>query len=150
MDVLKDEGPLSALRQRYQEGIVFGGTSAGTAIMSHWMMTGNDNLEAIGMDAVQLREGLDLLPPQVMVDTHFIRRQRENRLFSALWLHPDVLGLGIDQGMAVLIEADRWMEVLGPTQVMAVQPESLGKRFIVNLLFSGERYDLERRQTVSN
>ena len=40
MNVLADESLLQALRKRYDEGVVFGGTSAGTAIMSRRMITG--------------------------------------------------------------------------------------------------------------
>jgi cyanophycinase len=150
MDVLADTTLWQALRQRFADGAVFGGTSAGTAIMSRWMMTGNDTLSAIGVTAVKMRPGLGLLPPDVIVDTHFIRRQRENRLFSALLILPGSQGLAIDEGMAISVEDDRLVEVFGPTQLMLMQRETLAKRFIVDLLGQGERYDLELRRAVFN
>src|SRR5688572_8353402 len=39
MEVLKDETLYNALRERYKAGVVFGGTSAGAALMSTPMMT---------------------------------------------------------------------------------------------------------------
>lgn len=47
MQVLKDRALLQALRKKYQDGTVFGGTSAGTAIMSVKMLTGNADLTVI-------------------------------------------------------------------------------------------------------
>src|SRR4030095_9424208 len=47
MDVLKDEALLRALRLRYQQGVVFAGTSAGTAIMSGRMITGDGDFKVI-------------------------------------------------------------------------------------------------------
>ena len=47
MDVLKDQSLLQALTKRYHEGVVFGGTSAGAAIMSRRMITGEGDFKLI-------------------------------------------------------------------------------------------------------
>ncbi|MDQ2855864.1 MAG: cyanophycinase, partial [Acidobacteriota bacterium] len=58
MNVLSDDSLLQALRKRYQEGVVFGGTSAGTAIMSRRMITGEGDLKVIDGAKVDTRPGL--------------------------------------------------------------------------------------------
>ena len=103
MDVLRDQGLLAALRERYGKGVVFGGTSAGTACMSSIMITGEGDFTVIDADKVEVRAGLGLLPG-VILDQHFVKRQRQNRLFGLVLKHPGRLGLGIDEGSALLVE----------------------------------------------
>ncbi len=70
MDVLRDDPLLVALCERFREGIVFAGTSAGTAAMSARMITGNGDFTVIDGTKVETRPGLGLLPG-VIVDQHF-------------------------------------------------------------------------------
>ena len=121
MNVLKDESLLQALRLRYHEGIVFGGTSAGTAIMSHRMITGEADLKIIDGSRVETRAGLGLLPAGVLVDQHFIKRQRENRLFGLMLQGPELFGVGIDEGTALLVSDNHRAEVVGASQVMFIE-----------------------------
>lgn len=60
MEVLKDESLLTALKQRYSGGVVFGGTSAGAAIMSSQMITGEGDFTVIDGKKVQTARGLGL------------------------------------------------------------------------------------------
>jgi cyanophycinase len=141
MEVLKDEALLRALRLRYQQGVVFGGTSAGTAIMSGRMITGEGDFKVIDGARVDTRGGLGLLPDTVMVDQHFIKRQRENRLFSLLLQGPERLGLGIDEGMALLVNNNRAAEVVGPSQVMLIKG-SRAQTLMIQLARAGDTIDL--------
>ncbi len=142
MDVLEDEPLLLALRARFHAGVVFGGTSAGTAIMSERMITGNGDFTVIDGTKVETRPGLGLLPKQVIVDQHFVMQQRENRLFGLVLLHPDERGLGIDEGAALLVRDGREGEVMGRGGVMVVdagrEPDSL----VVTLVRPGRRFEV--------
>lgn len=140
MEVLKDRTMLQALRKKYQEGTVFGGTSAGCAIMSLKMLTGNADLTVIDPTKVEIAEGLGLLPEQVIVDQHFLRRQRENRLFGALLGNPGHAGIGIDEDTAMLLSDGSQARVVGRAQVMLVTPQSDGLR--IQLFQPGERFRL--------
>jgi len=98
--------------ERYAEGAGIGGTSAGAAIMSRIMLTGDDRdgkeaLTEIGKGAYRTREGMGFLPPHCIVDQHFLRRNRQNRLFSVMMEHPDHLGLGIDEATALVVKGGR-------------------------------------------
>ena len=106
MDVLADRACFEAFRARYRAGVVFGGTSAGTAIMSPRMITGNGDFTVIDAAQVETRPGLGLLEGTI-VDQHFVKRQRENRLFGLVLAHPEVLGVGIDEDTALLVRDGR-------------------------------------------
>lgn len=147
MDVLKDTELLNALRESYNSGVVFGGTSAGTAIMTTPMMTGEADLTKIYGANVGTREGLGLLP-NVIADQHFIKRQRENRLFSLLLLNPKMLGIGIDEDAALLVKDNRFAEVAGPTPVMFVKTNNREATFLIHLLRAGGKYDLKKHKVI--
>ena len=49
-----------------------------------------------------IAKGLGLWP-EVIVDQHFLKRQRDNRLISAVIDHPTLVGVGIDESTAVIV-----------------------------------------------
>lgn len=149
MDVLADEELLKLIRDRYRTGTPFGGTSAGAAAMSDPMMTGEADLKLLDGKQVGVRKGLGLIP-NVIFDQHFLIRQRHNRLFGLMMSNPRMLGIGIDEDTAVLIEDDRHLRVVGKTQVMFVHSRNGRQPFLVSFLSSGESYDLRKRVEKEN
>lgn len=143
MAAVQSVGLLERFRAMAAAGVAFAGTSAGTAVMSDPMITGEGDFTKLDSAHVETATGLGLLPG-VIVDQHFLRRQRENRLFGLLLAHPDRLGLGIDEGNALLVDGTVG-EVVGPTAVMAVRVEG-PDRFSVELVRPGRRYDLAGRR----
>lgn len=116
---------LATLERRYREGAVIGGTSAGAAVMSLAMLTGNRNAPEgvddadslpIAHGTFEISQGFGFLPG-VIVDQHFLQRARYNRLLSAVLDQPQLIGLGIDEGTAVLVRPDGRWEVLGASYV---------------------------------
>lgn len=118
-----------AMQRRYREGAAVGGTSAGAAIMSDSMITGNqtppgdttgyygDEYPAIARRRVEIVPGLGFLP-EAIVDQHFIRRERHNRLLSAVLERPKLLGVGIDESTALEVGPDGRWRVLGESSVV--------------------------------
>ena len=49
--------------------------------------------------------------PGIIVDQHFLARQREPRLVSMLERHPELVGFGIDEATALVVQGDRWRVV---------------------------------------
>lgn len=147
MDVLKDEELLKMIRAKYAAGTPFGGTSAGAAVMSDPMMTGEADLKILDGTKVGVRPALGFIP-EVMFDQHFLLRQRHNRLFGFVMQNPKYLGVGINEGMAVMIENNRNLEVVGPTQVMFIDAKGKNGAMLVNFLRAGERFDLKKRNPV--
>ncbi len=143
MDVLRDEALLQAVRARHGAGVVFGGTSAGTAVMSARMITGEGDFTVVDGDKVEVRPGLALLPTGVIVDQHFIRRQRQNRLFGLVLKHPEERGVGIDEGAALLVQGAEAEVVGGSVMLVDARPEP--GTLLVTLVPPGRRIDLSRR-----
>ena len=141
---------------RYAAGAAIGGTSAGAAIMSKVMLTGDDRsgkeaLSEFGPGAYQTREGMGFLPAGVVVDQHFLRRGRENRLFSVIMERPDHLGLGIDEATALVVKDGR-ATVLGERSVMVFDPAGMSLRgatfqnLRIHVLKAGQSIDLTNRK----
>ncbi|MGD9561997.1 MAG: cyanophycinase [Pyrinomonadaceae bacterium] len=145
MDVLADEELLKLIREKYSDGTPFGGTSAGAAVMSDPMMTGEADLKVLDGSKVGVRRGLGLLPG-VIFDQHFLVRQRHNRLFGLIMVNPKMLGIGIDEDMAVLVEDNRDLEVVGKTYVMFVRSPNGRQPYSVSFLKDGERFDLKKHR----
>lgn len=147
MDVLADEELLKLIREKYAAGTPFGGTSAGAAVMSDPMMTGDADLKVLDGKKVGVRKGLGLLP-SVIFDQHFLVRQRHNRLFGVVLEHPNMLGIGIDEDTAVLIEDNRHLTVMGETQVMMVYSKNGKQPFQLSFLSSGKSFDVSKRKPI--
>jgi cyanophycinase len=95
-----------------QRGGVIGGSSAGAAIQSRVMIKGGDTQPKIST-------GLDLLPGAI-IDQHFLKRNRLNRLIEAVRVHPELIGLGIDEGTAIVV-SDGIYRILGSSYVLRVE-----------------------------
>jgi cyanophycinase len=143
MDVLADSDLLAAVKGRFAAGVVFGGTSAGAAVMSARMITGDGDFTVIDGGAVGVRPGLGLLEGAI-VDQHFVKRQRQNRLFGLVLKHPEERGVGIDEDTALLVTGGRHAEVVGKGPVMLVDAKG-PDRLEITLLRAGQTTDL--RQT---
>ncbi len=116
--ILKDTELHAAIHQRYQEGIVIGGTSAGAAMMPDVMIVEGDSETNPRVNVVEMGPGMGFLPG-IVVDQHFLQRGRLGRLLSALAQQPAVLGFGIDENTAVVIQ-DNKFEVVGEGAVTVV------------------------------
>jgi cyanophycinase len=122
---------LRTIHARYRAGAVVGGTSAGAAVMSDSMITGNQfypgvtaavdspAFARIGRRMIEITPGLGFLH-NAIVDQHFIRRQRENRLISVVLERPALLGVGIDEGTVLKVAPDGRWSVLGRSAVIVV------------------------------
>ena len=60
-----------------------------------------------------------------VVDQHFLRRSRVNRLLGVLAERPHLIGLGIDEGTALVLQGDRW-SVVGRSYVLACEVDKDG------------------------
>lgn len=143
MDVLADPELQAAVKARFAVGVPFGGTSAGAAVMSARMITGEGDFTVIDGEKVEVRPGLGLLEGAI-VDQHFVKRQRENRLFGLVLKHPEERGVGIDEDTALLVTGGRYAEVVGKGPVMLVDATG-PDRLAITLLRAGQTTDLRER-----
>ncbi|SEM37628.1 cyanophycinase [bacterium A37T11] len=127
-------GPIyKAIHTAYSSGSTIAGTSAGAAVMSEQMITGKqlkgdtsyrETFEKIWNANIQFKKGLGLLK-HIIIDQHFIKRSRYNRLISALAAYPTYTCIGIDEGTALIVEPHK-LTVSGKSQVLVIsQPKEL-------------------------
>ena len=129
LDVFLPEGDTTeayrALWQRWREGAVVAGSSAGAAMMSRVMISGGGSDDAVingvadaDVDGVRLRPGMGFFEP--ILDQHFLARGRIGRLIVAV-IHAEAppIGLGIDENTALVVEGDSAV-VVGASGVVVV------------------------------
>jgi len=118
-------------------GGVVGGTSAGAAIMSPVMIRRD-------RPTLQIGPGFGFLPGTI-VDQHFLKRKRQERLLRVLDGHPELLGLGIDEGTALLVDGSH-LCVMGESQVMVCSPPAADLPADVYSLDPGAEAELTQLQ----
>ncbi|MDR4989293.1 MAG: cyanophycinase [Bacteroidales bacterium] len=124
MEIVLNTPIYDAIHQAYQNGAVIAGTSAGAAVMSEKMITGNElrhpdyrsTFPVIESENLELATGLGLLTTAI-IDQHFVWRSRHNRLITAVLEHPELPGIGIDESTAILVKGNK-AEVVGEAQVL--------------------------------
>jgi cyanophycinase len=148
-----------AIKNAYQNGAVIAGTSAGAAVMSEIMITGEENFseeysstyDKIWKGNGIYQTGLGMLQGAI-IDQHFVARSRHNRLLSALCDFPGHMGIGIDESTAILVKGDS-ATVVGSSQVLVFSPQDTcdyhfkhyaPKDVRISILVSGEKFALER------
>lgn len=161
--LLADTPLMNTIRQRAQQGeITLAGTSAGAAVMGHYMIAGGGSGESPNRSLVDITTGLGIIP-ELLVDQHFHNRNRMARLMSAIAGHADRLGIGIDEDTCAVFEGDGLMQVLGKGTVTVIDPQDMTHtnqhhvgatdplsicNLKVHVLVYGDRYDLRKRMPV--
>jgi len=121
-----------AIHEAYQNGATIAGTSAGAAVMSKQMITGTqlqdtvykETFNKLWTENIEFEEGMGLLDG-VIIDQHFLKRSRYNRLISALAAYPKYECIGIDEGTAIIVHQKK-VTVAGASQVLRIsKPKNL-------------------------
>lgn len=127
MEVVLGSPLYAAIHEAYRQGATIAGTSAGAAVMSRKMISGNErkhpqytgDFRTIEADNIEIKEGLGLLPAAI-VDQHFIYRMRMNRLIAVAIEHPAEACFGIDESTALVVQGRR-ARVVGDYQVIMLR-----------------------------
>lgn len=124
MKLVSGSAVLKAIQDAYKNGKTIAGTSAGAAMMSDIMITGNslkDSVYSSTFDVIEAKnietgKGLGLLTTAI-IDQHFVARSRHNRLISAIIEFPEMKGIGIDESTCIFVNGNN-VEVVGVSQVL--------------------------------
>jgi cyanophycinase len=109
----------SAILDAHGRGIVVAGTSAGaSAVATHMMAFGSSGATPKNRMA-HVSVGLGLLV-NVVVDQHFEQRTRLGRLLAVVAQSPSLIGLGLDEDTAAIIDSQDILEVIGRGAVTIV------------------------------
>ncbi len=156
---------LEQIMQIYENGGIIGGNSAGAAVMSEIMITGDELINTdstrafntIQKNNIKVTEGFGFIKSAI-IDQHFIRRKRHNRLISLVLEHPELIGIAIDEATAIIVSPDNLFEVLGDytvivydaTEASRITTDKKGNLSATDLrmhiLKSGDKYDLRTRE----
>lgn len=138
------ERELHALLER---GGVIGGTSAGASIQASYLVRGAPEGNTIVMSPGH-EQGFGFLR-NVAVDQHVMVRNRLNDLPEVLRAYPHLLGIGVDEGTALVVHGDEF-EVIGRSKAFVYggsDAQDAGAPYVS--LRAGDRYDLFRRRVIS-
>ncbi len=159
MEIVRETPIFDAIHHAYQQGALIAGTSAGAAVMSEKMITGDElryedyrsTFRTIESENIEIADGLGLLKTAI-IDQHFVWRSRHNRLISAVIEYPHLPGIGIDESTAILVRGDS-AEVVGVSQVLVYSnPEhsahhyehKLGaKNLKLDIYLPGEKFSIK-------
>ena len=164
--VLKGTRTEKRLHELYENGAVLGGTSAGAAVMSAIMLTGDEHRPTrdsswnkIEAENVITIDGFGFIDDAI-VDQHFLIRRRCNRLISVILEHPTKVGIGIDEATAIWVKPDHTFEVLGKSAVLVYDATSAevkrdatgygvrGADIRMSVLRAGSIYDLKSKKVI--
>ena len=150
-----------AVLAAHRRGTAVGGTSAGASILARHMVAFGSGGTTPKQRMSQLAVGLGLLP-DLVIDQHFEQRNRYGRLLSLVAQSPSLLGVGVDEDTAAVVEGGRWLEVVGRGAVtvvdgsVAVSNASTARRtdallvsgVVLHVLPAGSFFDLATRGLV--
>ncbi|HYC68218.1 cyanophycinase [Brevundimonas sp.] len=146
------------IRELHEAGAVIAGTSAGASVMSETMLVKGASSESYRIGDLHMAPGLGLIR-DLIIDQHFAERGRYGRLLGAVAHNPRLLGVGIDEDTAIVVEGRRF-RVIGSGAAYVVDGEEATHSNIaearaeralsmfnvrMHVLSSGDRFDLDAR-----
>jgi cyanophycinase len=152
----------AALDRAYEGGTVIAGTSAGASVMSATMIVGGEGEKAPHQGSISMAPGMGLVR-EVVIDQHFAQRGRLGRLVTAVAQQPAMLGMGIDEDTAVLVNRRGVVRVVGSGTVTLVDGSTCEHTNVsetdpsqplaitgikVHILSRGYGFDLNSRETI--
>ncbi|MDB5422030.1 MAG: cyanophycinase [Brevundimonas sp.] len=87
----------------YAAVAVIVGTSAGASVMSETMLVKGASAESYRIGELHMAPGLGLVR-DLIIDQHFAGRGRYGRLLGAVAHNSRLLGIGIDENTAIVVE----------------------------------------------
>jgi cyanophycinase len=128
-------------------GGVIGGSSAGATIQGSYMVRGAPEGNHIMMAAGH-EEGLGFLK-NAAIDQHVIARKRERDLLDVIAAHPALLGIGLDEGTAIVVRGNQ-ARVIGQSKMLLYARDIAAPNATEPFLkfAAGQTVDLARRAIV--
>jgi cyanophycinase len=143
-----------AFEEVLERGGVIGGSSAGATIQGEYLWRGDTS----GPDKVEGDHtvGFAYLKHSA-IDQHILVRNRQFDLIPFIEKHPEILGIGINESTAILVQGNQF-QVMGASYVAITDahqwssssrsPNAAAQKGKIYFLSPGQRFDLEKRQIV--
>ena len=133
-----------AFQEVLNRGGVIGGSSAGASIQGSFLVRGDTRTNTVMMGDHQ--RGFGYLR-NVGIDQHVLMRNRQFDLIEVIETHPELLGIGIDEDTALVVQGDR-AQVIGRSFVLVYDNQATtgadGKFYF---LAPGDRLNLATRES---
>jgi cyanophycinase len=152
---------LAHIKKRYvEEPVIVAGTSAGAMAMGGTMIYDGNATRAHLKGEIKFSTGFDFIS-NVIIDTHFEKRGRFNRLAQAVAVQPGILGIGLAEDTGMIISSGNHFQVIGSGIVTILNGKNISytnlidigdrmpisvENIIVHILSQGEKYDLAANQ----
>jgi cyanophycinase len=149
------------LEKLYNEtDFVLAGTSAGAMCMSEEMIAGGSSTEALIKGNVLMKTGMGFVP-ELIIDSHFVKRGRFGRLAEAVAIFPGLMGLGLSEDTGVIIKNGNEFRVIGSGMVILFDPSALShnnhkilkngvalslSNLTTHILANGDRFKIDERK----
>lgn len=143
----------------YSSGGIIAGTSAGASVIGEAMLVKGKSDSSFRLGDLHMAPGLGLVP-DVIIDQHFAQRGRIGRLLGAVAHNPRVLGIGIDEDTAIVVEGESF-RVIGSGAVYVIDGAGVSHSNVaegdpdavlsiydlrLHVLSSGDGFDLSARR----
>ena len=153
VDAYKNTLTETLIAKVLERGGVIGGSSAGATIQGSYLVRGDTKNNQIMMGDHE--EGFNYLK-NAAIDQHVLARNRHFDMFEILKARPDLLGIGIDENTAIVVQGNQF-NVIGENYVVVYDgtffsregmelkklPE---KSSLFYFLRSGDKYNLLNRR----
>jgi cyanophycinase len=158
---------MECIRTRNADGVIVAGTSAGASILSALMMAGGTGIGGDSNESAARKGMVDVvagfgLVQDIIIDQHFSQRGRLGRLLSVFAGTPGLIGIGLDEDTAALIDREGTLQALGSNMVTIVDGRNTISDYFdreegeiltitgssLHVLADGRRFDLDARQVV--
>jgi len=143
VDSYGDTKSEEAFREVLERGGVIGGSSAGASIQGSFLVRGDTRSNTVMMGDHQ--RGFGYLR-NVGIDQHVLRRNRQFDMVEVIEAHPELLGIGLDEDTAIIVQGDR-AQVIGRSYALIYDNQSTtgpdGKFYFLS---PGDRINLATRE----
>ncbi|MDD6796284.1 MAG: cyanophycinase [Clostridiaceae bacterium] len=112
------------LKKSAEEGKYIVGTSAGASVMSDTMVVEGEDEESPRKCTLKMSPGFGFIE-NVIIDQHFAQRGRIGRLLTGVSQNPEVLGIGIDENTAIIVNKNGKIEVIGEGAVYFIDGSNI-------------------------
>lgn len=145
----------------YRSGGVIAGTSAGASAMCETMLVSGSGGESYRIGDLRMAPGLGLIRDAI-IDQHFAERGRMGRLLGAVSQNPRMIGIGIDEDTAIVVENNAF-EVVGNGAVYIIDGHNVSCSNVaeeredrvlsmhdvkLHVLSHGDRFDMSARRPI--
>jgi cyanophycinase len=152
------------IEEIYRQGGIIAGTSAGATALGEMMLVGSPAEGICKLRDVKMTPGLGLAK-NMIIDQHFSERGRIRRLLGAVAENPRMLGIGVDEDTAVVIEGAGTFHAIGSGAAYVVDGHDLSYTNFseasfsramsvfgakLHVLSSGDSFDIHSRHPSHN